>query len=1044
MFQPVPIQSRTGLKAALASAAVLLAMSIPASDVDFSREIKPLLSDRCFNCHGPDEAGRKADLRLDTFEGATRKLDDDLWGIRPGAPEQSEVVRRIFTDDPDDIMPPPDSHLTLTQQEREAIRQWISDGAEYAEHWAFVPVGEVTNPDSSLKNWGRNPIDAFVLDRLEAEGLQPQPEASKEMLIRRASLDLTGLPPNPSEIDAFIDDSATDAYERLVDRLLDAPSYGEARALDWLDLARFADTFGYQADVGIDMSPWRDWVIQSFNKNLPYDDFIRWQIAGDLLPDATPETMLATAFNRLHRQTNEGGSIDEEFRVEYVSDRVHTMGTAFLGLTYECARCHDHKYDPISQKDYYAMSAFFNSIDESGLYSHFTRATPTPTMFLYESDEQREKHALLKKQIKQKEAEWRRLAQKDTHLRAGASAKPNDAFSFDEVEDDRSQSDVSGNTAQFMESPELADGRSGKAVRFSGDNSVVCKNVGEFTRVDPFTITLWLKRTKEQDRAVVLHRSRAWSDSGSRGYELVLQDGRPFFGLIHFWPGNAIAIRGVDKLPMNEWAHVALTYDGSSQAAGLSIHVNGKQAETETVRDNLYLDIVHRSEWGDMEAGGIHLTLGGRFRDSGLINGSIDDLRVYSRTLNSAEIRADRDHSADELMEKTGGSINQAGGVLTKISAELQNLRIQENDLANRLREIMVMRETPEQRPTYVLTRGAYDAHGAPVEPDTSVGIFPFGDSRPSNRLGLADWLTDRQNPLVARVAANRAWKQHFGNGLVGTAEDFGNQGRAPTHPELLDWLAGWFMENGWDLKGLHRLIATSATYRQSSQAPSDLLARDPGNTLLARGPRNRLTAEAIRDSALAASGLLHREIGGPSVKPYQPPGLWKESGTGKTYVPDKGDKLYRRSLYTFRRRTAPPPSMLAFDGSSHEVCTARREVTSTPLQSLVLMNDPQFLEAARVLAEHTIRTHGEDVSGRIVEGFRRLTGRQPDAKEKAILEDLQSAQLQEFSSDPDAAEKLVEIGEHPRDEGIPIPDLAATTMVFSALMNFDEFIVKR
>ena len=996
--------------------------------VSFNRQIRPLLSDRCFKCHGPDEQSREGRLRLDTQEGSRKALDDGWQVILPGEPHRSELVRRIFTDDPDDVMPPPDSNLKLSAEEKELLKQWVAGGGDYERHWAFNPVPrEVPMP----ANGQVHPIDAFVVERLGAAKLKPAPEATRETLIRRLSLDLTGLPPSLAEVREFVEDTRPDAYERLVDRLLASPHYGEQRAVDWIDLARYADTYGYQADVEMEMSPWRDWVIRAFNDNLPYDDFIKWQIAGDLLPNATRDQILATAFNRLHRQTNEGGSIDEEFRVEYVSDRVHTFGTALLGLTLECARCHDHKYDPILQTDYYSLSAFFNNIDESGLYSHFTRAVPTPTLLLYQ-DGQKERHEELKRAIAGMEkrlVSWKPVDEIEVPPVAEATQTgrmpvlPLAAFPFDELEKNKSPNLVSTNAAEFRDSPQLVSGRQGQAVQFSGDNEVVCRNSGTFTRTDEFSIALWLKRTEEQERAVILHHSRAWSDSGSRGYELVLDQGRPFFALIHFWPGNAIAIRGRDPLPLNEWVQVTLTYDGSSRASGLGIFVNGRRVGTDSVRDHLFKDILHRKEWGDSDVGNIHLTLGGRFRDSGFRNGLIDELLVFDRDL-SRPLAAENDPVAPVL-------------------DELKSLRRQENELVNDIREIMVMEELPERRTTYLLKRGAYDLRGETVEPDTPAGIFPFAPDLPRNRLGLAHWLTDRENPLTARVVVNRAWKQHFGRGLVATLEDFGSQGAQPTHPALLDWLAGWFMDNGWDLKALHRLIATSAAYRQSSRPGSSGLDGETLAELLAHGPRHRLSAEQIRDQALAASGLLVPKLGGPSVKPYQPAGLWEESGTGKSYRQDKGEGLHRRSLYTFWRRTAPPPTMLTFDATSREVCTARRETTATPLQSLVLMNDPQFLEASRVLATRLLQEHQEPARA-IEAGFATLLSRQPADRETAALLRLYEDQLAGFAAQPELAAKVLAIGDQPAPEGMSKPAAAALTLVLNTVMNYDEFVMKR
>lgn len=1025
-------------------AGLLLAVTAEAADagrIDFNFQIRPLLSDRCFRCHGPDAHARKAKLRLDTQDGSRQELEDGGLVVKPGDPDKSELVRRIYATNEDDLMPPPDSHLKLSAGEKALLKRWVTEGAEYQSHWAFLPVEKITPPRSRDSKWPQNPIDRFVLVRLETEKLGPAPPASRESLIRRLALNLTGLPPSVAEIDAFLTDQSPDAYERVVGRYLSSPHYGERMALDWLDLARYADTYGYQADVERDMSPYRDWVIKAFNENLPYDQFLRWQLAGDLLPDATDEQRLATAFNRLHRQTNEGGSVEEEFRAEYAMDRVNTVGMAMLGLTMECARCHDHKFDPITQREYYSLFAFFNSIDESGLYSHFTRATPTPTLLRWPEGKKQE-HAALKVRIATAEAQLGLIAQ---DAKVGERTKapsvqqsPIACFTFDTVVSNTTP-DLTNptNFARLVDEPKLVDG----ALQFSGDNEVVCPSVPNFNRTDEFSFALRLKPTERQDRAVVLHQSRAWSDSGSRGFELVLDRGKPFFGLIHFWPGNAVAVRAKRELPLNEWSQLTVTYDGSSRAAGIRLYLNGAPLETEVVRDHLYKDIVHRAEWGDAEAGNVHLQLAGRFRDSGFKNGLIDDLQVFDVCLTAAEVAATPRRSEVVAMPS---SRTADGDGASPLLAELKKLREQENNLISDVPEIMVMEEMPTPRVTHLLKRGAYDAPGEVVQRDTPAALLAFPKDAPRNRLGLAHWMTDRQNPLTARVVVNRIWRMHFGHGIVASQEDFGSQGKLPTHPELLDWLAGWFMDHGWDVKALHQLIVSSATFQQSSQDNPETIERDPDNHLLARGPKTRLLAEEIRDSALAASGLLVTNLGGPSVKPYQPAGLWEQSGTGKTYTQDHGDKLYRRSLYTFWRRTSPPPSMLAFDSVTREVCTAKRESTTTPLQSLVLLNDPQFVEAARVLGEKLLKRFPNDEAARNREAFRALTGRSPDKTEVRILTQLYSEQRAEFAKAPEDAKKLLAVGESKHDESLPPAEFAAMTTLVNAIMNFDEFVVQR
>jgi hypothetical protein len=1036
---------RSALVCGLFFGLVLSSYAAEPGRVDYNFQIRPLLSDRCFTCHGPDEKSRKAKLRLDQHDGIFKSLDDGFFVVKPGDTNHSELNRRIATTNEDDVMPPAASQLKLSAAEKDLLQRWVAQGAEFKPHWSLIPVGKVSPPKPENKNWVRNPIDAFVLAKLDSEKISPAPQASREVLLRRLSLDITGLPPTVAELDAFITDASTNAYERAVDHYLDSPAYGERMAQDWLDLARFADTYGYQEDAERDLSPWRDWVIRSFNDNLPYDQFLTWQLAGDLLPNATRDQRLATAFNRMHRQTDEGGSVNEEFRNEYNVDRVSTVGTAMLGLTIGCARCHDHKYDPIKQRDFYSLAAFFNSIDESGLYSHFTHATPTPTLLLWPEKKSAEAN-LLSNKISAAVSKLAAIRDGSevpfqNWVNSGGKISAPKAvahFAFDTIVSNTTPDSCSTNVAKLEDGPLLVNG----ALQFSGDNQVVCKGVGNFNRADTFSFCLSLKPTELQDRAVVLHHSRAWSDSGSRGYELVLDHGRPFFGLIHFWPGNAIAVQAKKSLPTNEWSQITVTYNGSSQAAGIKLYLNGLQLETEVVRDNLYKDIVHRKEWGDLEVGKINLTLAGRFRDSGFKNGLIDDLQVFNVALTAAEV---------SLLAKTNVAMASLDYFLARqyapyqaAQAELQKLRAQQNALLNDIPEIMTMQEMPQPRPTFVLKRGSYDAPGEPVQRDTPASILAFPTNAPRNRLGLAEWMVDRQNPLTARVMVNRVWKMHFGRGIVATPDDFGSQGKLPTHPELLEWLAGWFMDNGWDVKALHRLIVNSATYRQSSQASPELIERDPFNLLLARGPKQRLQAEQIRDSALAASGLLNRTIGGPSVKPYQPAGLWEAGGTSAKYTQDTGDRLYRRSIYTFVKRTSPPPSLLTFDATSREVCTAKRETTTTPLQALVLMNDPQFVEASRVLGERLLKTFPGDENAQISEAFRELTGRLPDKMEIEILRQLFAEQKEFYTKENGEAEKLLATGEAKGDDQLSRAELAATTMLVNTIMNFDEFVMER
>lgn len=1026
------------LSAALAIAAAV----VPArsDELQFNRDIRPILSNACFQCHGPDSAARKADLRLDVRESAVA-----AGAIDTEHPEQSELLKRIKAGDPAERMPPPKSGKTLTAEEIARLEAWLHSGAPYQPHWAYIPVPEVVpvpQPDDPA-GWCRNEIDAFVLARLAQQGWQPAVEASREKWLRRVTLDLTGLPPTLEEIDAFLADTSPMAYEKVVDRLLASREYGERMAVDWLDAARYADTFGYQADRDTHVWPWRDWVIAAFNRNLPYDQFLIWQIAGDMLPGSTREQRLATAFNRLHRQTNEGGSIEAEFRTEYVADRLRTVGTAILGLTLECARCHDHKYDPITQREYYQLAAFFNNIDEHGLYSHFTETAPTPALLLYEG-EQEVRHNVLLAQIAQAEqglAEAERVARERLATSAafdGAGApivqppEPVAVFSFEDLQAAGDYRPVAG--------------RIGQAIEFGGDDAYVCRGVGAFHRTDRFSFALWIKPTIHQMRMVVLHRSRAAEDSAFRGYSLVLDRGQPTFSLVHFWPGNAIQVRAVEVLPLGEWTHVAVTYDGSSRAAGVRIYLNGRSSTLEVVRDRLTRDIVHRAEWGDSDAASVELALGARFRDVGFKGGQVDELAVFADELTPLEVAAVGGFEVpQDEQARLAHYLRREDAGWRERRAALEALRVAEDALVSQVRQIMVMEELPWRRPTHVLKRGAYDAPGEEVEPDTPAAIMPFPADGERNRLGFARWLVDPRHPLTARVAVNRFWQIFFGRGLVATAEDFGIQGQPPIHPELLDWLARRFMQTGWDVHQLCRLIVLSSTYRQDSVPRDPTVYRaDPENRWLARGPHHRLSAEQLRDSALAASGLLVRKLGGPSVMPYQPVGLWEESGTGKSYQQSHGEGLYRRSLYTFWRRTSPPPSMTVFDAPSREVCQVRRERTSTPLQSLVLLNDPQFVEAARVLAEKVLRERPGLLGEQIETAFRLLTGRPPRAEEAGVLMRLYTEQAALFGAQPERATAYVGVGEAPRDPGVDVAAHAALTAVVQALLNYDEFISKR
>lgn len=1041
--------------------ASLIAAAASAAEpkLSFNRDIRPILSDKCFACHGPDANKRQAGLRLDLRDVATKPVESGETAIVPGKAAQSELLRRVSAKDDAEVMPPPEAKQgRLTAEQVATFKRWIEEGAEYQGHWSLLPVNEVLLPETPKPLPAgvhiNNPIDRLVFAQLAQRKMAPQPEADRATLIRRVTFDLTGLPPTPAEVKAFVTDQDPKAYGNLVDRLLKSPRYGERMAADWLDLARYADSYGFQVDRERDMWPWRDWVIKAFNDNLPWDQFVTWQLAGDLLPGATDEQILATAFNRLHPQEAEGGSIEEEYRVNYVNDRVVTFGTAFLGLTLECCRCHDHKFDPITQKEYYQFFSFFDDVDEAGLYSYFTQSAPTPAMWLLDDAQ--------KKQLRDAESAVKTAETRLLELRASSGKKFDDwlasrpvapkspagelaRFSLDE-RDAAGKFTSSVGKDQTATGPlenQLVEGKFGKGVQFTGDHALTT-NLGNLHRYEPFSILLWLKTPDVMERAVVLHRSRAWTDAGSRGYELLIEEGKLKWSLIHFWPGNAISIRAARPLTTKEWVHVTVTSDGSSRAAGLTIFVNGQPARIDVIRDGLTKDIT--------AGGGDTIALGERFRDHGFTDGAVDELRIFGRALTASEM-ADVYEAGklQSLLAKEAATLteDERKSLLDFYLAnhdelyraqldELQKARAKQSQLADGTREIMVMKELPQPKTAYVLKRGEYNQRLEAVQPNTPASLLPFPADQPKNRLGLAKWLTDPRHPLLARVTVNRFWQGCFGRGIVKTAEDFGSQSERPEHPELLDWLSREFIASGWNTKQLLKSIVMSHTYRQRSFADPKVMAEDPENIWLARGPRHRLPAEMIRDNVLAASGILVEKIGGPPVRTYDLPESFKPAPAGK------GDDLYRRSIYTFWRRTGPAPVLESFDVPKRVVCIARRDTTNTPLHALVLLNGPQFVEASRVLAEKLHQECEGKREAMIEQAFLRLVSREPDAKEREILSRLYDEQLAYYGKHPDQAAALLGIGEKKRDEKLSAIDISAATNLINALMNYDGCMVKR
>ncbi|TWT66250.1 hypothetical protein Pla123a_47740 [Posidoniimonas polymericola] len=841
------------------------------------------------------------------------------------------------------------------------------------------------------------------------------------------SFDLTGLPPTLSEIDLFLKDDSPDAYERAVDRLLASPHFGERFASLWLDAARYSDTYGYQRDEDRRVWPWRDWVVSVLNKNIAYDEFLRLQLAGDLIASPTKESILATAFNRLHGQNTEGGSIPAEFRMEHVADRTQTVATSMLGLTMECCRCHDHKYDPLSLKDYYALSAFFDKIDENGIISFFTPTTPPPTLKM-PSDKQQARITRLCQAVTEAEQGVARVAsqQKDRVRRPSSSAdwplpKPTAVASFD---------------AHVAPPNQLVEGRHGSAVRLTGDDELAAFKGGSFDREDPYSLCVWVRADQKHERAVIVHATRAALDSGSRGHELILEDGRLSASLTHFWPGDAIRVRAVSPIPLDHWVHVAVTYDGSSRAEGMRLYVDGGLVSTEVVRDCLTRSPV------DPEVN--RIAVGARYRDRGFTGGEVDELLLYDRRLSALEISAIAGEGSvdgaaaattDELLEHY---------LLTQCdeyARALERLRDRRHELfavENTVDDIMVMRQFPGAEPSRIRLRGAYDQLGDVVEPNTPAFLPALPDSTPADRLALAKWMVDPMNPLTSRVAVNRFWQAVFGEGFVRTPGDFGAQGDPPSHPDLLDYLAVDFVESGWNIKKLIKQMVLSETYQRSTHTDAESIAIDPENRLLGRSTRRRWPAEMLRDNALAVSGLLVMSVGGPPVRPY-------EVEVSFSPAPRQtGEGLYRRSLYTYFKRSAPVPVLTAFDAPDRSVCRMSREQTQSPMQALVLLNGTQFVEAARVSAESAVSECGADRAAVVERLFRLYTSQRPSSDELGVLTELLDRQRDHFRERGDDARALLSVGDRKRDEQLEVAQVAAATIVTQVIMNCDKCVTRQ
>ena len=980
----------------------MILLALPASAaLEFNRDIRPILSDRCFACHGPDAGNRKANFRLDLEEAAKPKL-----GL---------VYQRISSTDKALRMPPAYAgHDALPARDVETIKQWIDARAPWQQHWSFIAPRRAARPAAKNAAWPKNELDWFVLARLEREGLAPSAEAGKETLLRRATLDITGLPPTPAEVEAFVKNPAANAYEKVVDRLLASPRHAERMAVRWLEAARYADTNGYQSDGTRTMWRWRDWVIDAFARNMPFDQFTIEQIAGDMLPQASLDQRIATGFHRNHRTTAEGGIVDEEFRVEYVADRVETTSTVWMGLTVGCARCHDHKFDPIKQKDFYSLFAFFNNIpEEKGFVYNFGNEEPfvkAPT------PEQQARLKVLEARAAERAAAWAAVApraereQRTWERTASASAA----------------------TADWEPSENRVVAETLTDTRFDGAREVkLGEDQAKFNHRDSFTLMARFKAdatlATQGGRATILSRMEDYFEGS--GWAIYLIDGKLRFHYIFRWTDLGMRMETANPVPLDAWQHVTVTYDGSMKARDghVKIYLNGVVQPLKILFDQNLWPLEHKAQLRIGAGGGDAL----RFR------GEIAAVRIFDRELGADEIAAalglDQSGRLRFAFRERGLSKPLRDMYYRSITAAAER-----DAYIATLPTAMVMQEGPP-RDAFILKRGAYDAHGEKVLPATPGFLPALPTGAPANRLTLARWLVNAENPLTARVIVNRFWQMMFGMGLVKTVEDFGSQGEWPIHPELLDWLAVEFRESGWNVRHTLKTIVMSATYRQSSRVNPELLQRDPENRLFARGARLRLPAEMIRDQALAISGLLTEKTGGPPVRPYQPAGLWGEL-TGGEYVPDMGVNLYRRSLYTYWRRTIAPPSMVTFDSPTRESCVVRETRTNTPLQALSLMNDVVYVEAARKLAERMMREGGADRLGR---GYLLTIGRAPREKERAALDKLLARFKVRYDSDPKSAAALLKQGDSTSDASLKTTELAAYAGVASVLLNLDETVTK-
>ncbi|MEZ6139911.1 MAG: DUF1553 domain-containing protein [Zavarzinella sp.] len=1045
-------------------AGLLLVSCLHAADkLEYNQHIRPILADSCFACHGPDSAARKAGLRLDLAEFATKGGDSGTAAIVPGKPMESELYLRMISTDRTEMMPPPSSHKVLKLEQKEIIKRWILEGAEYQLHWSFIPPVRPALPKVNDPTWIRNPIDYFVLSQLEKRGMKPAPEADRSTIVRRLSLDIRGLPPSREEVEAVLQDQSPDWYEKLIDRFLRSPAWGEHRGRYWLDAARYADTHGIHFDNFREVWAYRDWVIDAFNQNMPFNQFSIEQLAGDLLPNATLEQKIASGFNRCNITTNEGGLIDEEYLVLYTRDRTETTSTVWLGLTAGCAVCHDHKFDPISQSDFYSLAAFFNNTTQGARDGNIPNTPPVIEVPLRE--DRAKWQALLKQEetakarleglfqnnqkpmeewLKQKKAGgvYGMIPSKDLQFHALLADNAADRITV--VSNGQLRQITAGGPLRWAPG-QVAD----HSLNYSAGLRLEIDDAGQFDRDQPFSVSMWMLMPKRRMSGALVSRMEA--GPGFRGWDILMSGGKLNVHLINNWPGNAIKVILDEELDQNKWYHVGFSYDGSGKASGIRIFVNGEfNDKVKILNDNL-TETINTD---------VPLRIGGRSADSEAIDIRLQDLRVYSKAIGL------RDVAELNQLTRTAYLASLPANRLTgnlqrefltwwmqkyvpdyaKASQEVATVLAEKAPILARGTKAFVMNEKTTPPEAFILHRGEYNERRQKVSANVPKVLPPMKKELPTNRLGFANWLFEPNHPLTARVTVNRFWQELFGRGIVSTPGDFGITGTLPTNPELLDWLALEFRDKGWNIKEFYKLIFMSNTYRQSAQATPEKLEKDPDNRYLSRGPRFRMDAEMIRDYALSSSDLLVKTIGGPSVRPYQPTGVWEAvampGSNTRNYKQDNGPNLYRRSMYTFWKRAAPPASMDIMNAPNRETCAVSRERTNTPLQALVTLNDPQLVEAARAMATKVLAQINGDEQ-RLSDIAYRLLGRPFTTQELPIVRNSLTNLKAAYAKQPEEAKKLLSVGEFPLPANVNVNELASWTLLINQLMNLDEVLNK-